>query len=505
MVLKLKVKNLPIYGAENHAFLHWKDGRKLNLLGGERIKVSTRFKSKTYIVKIDKEGNLVKEGEIVLSQTSASTKTYFKDGCIVQVKPVESPKSKHIIKKKIEGKELSSAEIKQLVEDIYYDRLDKIELAGFITAVYIQGYSIRETTALTKEMYKYGDRITWPFHWKIMDKHSIGGVPGNRTTPLVVSIVASTGLKIPKTSSRSITSPAGTADTIEVVAPVEFSANEIKRIVKKTNGCLVWGGALDLAPVDDKLIRVEHPLSLDPEGQVIASILSKKKSVGSKYVLIDIPYGEGSKVETLQEAEMMAEKFKIVGAKVDMVVESVITKGDEPIGRGIGPVLEMIDIIAVLHNRGPSDLKTKALELAGQILQMGGKGDIETAKQILQQGKAYKKFKEIIEAQGGSLHKAFTDMLGTATYEVKADQKGYITHISNKLIAEIAKRAGAPSFKGAGVYLYKKKGEAVKKGEVLFKIYAQNEKKLDYALEVLKKENPYRITQKQAYIVEKVF
>ncbi len=505
MVLTLKVRNINLYGQENHAFISLKDARKLNLRGGERVKVITHFKSKTYIVEVDRKGEIVKEGEVVLTQNHHDKKTYFPDGSYVRVKPILLSKSKEIIKKKIEGLELSPKEIRQLVSDIYYDRLSKIELSAFITAVYIYGYSIKEITALTKEMYKYGDVISWPFHWKIMDKHSIGGIPGNRTTPIVVSIVAASGLKIPKTSSRSITSPAGTADTMEVVAPVEFSAHEIKKIVKKTNGCLVWGGALDLAPVDDKLIQVEHPLSLDPEGQVIASILSKKKSVGSKYVLIDIPYGEGSKVESFQEAKMMAEKFKVVGSKLDMYVEAVITKGDEPIGRGIGPVLEMIDIIAVLHGRGPQDLKSKSLELASQLLMMGGKGSEKEAKYILEKGLAFKKFKEIVETQGGSLNKSFVDMLGKHTYEVKAKKNGIILAINNKAIAEIAKRAGAPSFKGAGVYLHKKKGERVKKGDVLFRIYAETEKKLDYALEIVNTLNPYRISDKNQYIMEKVF
>lgn len=505
MVVKLRVKNLKLYGQENHAFINLKDARKLNVKGGERVKVRTRFKNKTYIVEVDRKGEVVDEGEIGLTQNNHDKKIFFSNGTYVYVRTVLQSKSKDIIKKKIEGLELSQKEIKQLVKDIYYDRLSKIELSAFITAVYIHGYSIKEIIALTKEMYKYGDVISWPFHWKIMDKHSIGGIPGNRTTPIVVSIVAASGLKIPKTSSRSITSPAGTADTIEVVAPVEFDAHEIKRLVKKTNGCLVWGGALDLAPVDDKLIQIEHPLSLDPEGQVIASILSKKKSVGSKYVLIDIPYGEGSKVESFQEAKMMAEKFKIVGARLNMHVKSVITKGDEPIGRGIGPVLEMIDIISVLHGRGPEDLKAKSLELASQLLMMGGKGGEEEARYILEKGLAFKKFREIIEYQGGSLNKSFVDMLGKHVYEVKVEKNGLVVSINNKAIAEIAKRAGAPSFKGSGVYLYKKKGDIVKKGDVLFRIYAESEKKLDYALEVVEIMPPYRISDKNQYIMEKVF
>ncbi len=500
MVLEVKVKNISLSTYERIAIIPRNVAERINVRAGDRIKVRTSSKGEIYIVEVDENNEFVDSFTIAIPEKYS----IFKNGEKVRVRTAPHPKSKEVIKKKMQGFELNNEEIRMFVEDVYRNRLSRIEIASYLTSVQINGMSIKETIYLTKEMYKYGETLSWPWHWKIVDKHSIGGIAGNRTTPIIVSIVASTGLKIPKTSSRSITSPAGTADTVEVLADVEFSAEEIKRIVKKTNGCMVWGGALDLAPVDDKLIRVEKPLDLDPEGQVIASILSKKKSVGSKYVLIDIPYGDEAKITNFNKAKMLAKKFKIVGAHIGMVVESIITKGHEPIGNGVGPVLEMIDILNVLYGKGPKDLREKSLEMAGIILELTGKGSYDTAKEILDRGKAFKKFKEIIHEQNGSLARDLYDMLGTYTYEVTAEQDGIVERISNKAIAEIAKRAGAPSFKGAGVYLYKKLGDKVKKGDVIFKIYAESERKLDYALEVMNEQKPYLIAKKKTYILAEI-
>ncbi len=497
MVLEARVKNINLNTFYECAIISKSLARKLNVREGDRIKVRKRFSEKVYIVDIDNDNEIVKDDQIGIPKKYSS----FKDNDVVMLRVTNPPKSKEIIKKKIEGYELSKRDIRLLISDVYHRRLSNIEIASYLTAVKINGMTIKEIYYVTQEMYKYGDIISWPWHWKIVDKHSIGGIPGNRTTPIVVSIVAAAGLKIPKTSSRSITSPAGTADTIEVLADVCFSIDEIKRIVSKTNGCMVWGGALDLAPVDDIFIQIEKPLNLDPEGQVIASILSKKKSVGSKYVLIDIPYGDEAKIEEFNKAKILADKFKIVGAYLGMRVESIITKGSSPIGSGVGPVLEMIDVLNVLYGKGSRDLREKSLEMAGILLNIAGKGDYNTAKYILESGKAFKKFKEIIEAQNGSVNKSLIDMLGRHTYEVKASQDGIVEKISNSSIAEIAKRAGAPSFKGAGVWLFKRVGDKVKKGETLFKIYAESERKLDYALDVVKENPPFLLSKKDSFIV----
>jgi putative thymidine phosphorylase len=276
-------------------------------------------------------------------------------------------------------------------------------VAYFVSGVYQNGMSLQETIFLTDAVYSNGKSISWGSKL-IVDKHSIGGIAGNRTTPIVVSICSAAGLTMPKTSSRAITSASGTADVMEILTNVSFPSSELKRIVSKTGACLAWGGSLGLAPADDKLIRVERLLNLDPEPQLIASILAKKLSVGSKLVLIDIPYGVGAKV-TKKEALSLKSKFEKVGKAFKLKVFCVLTNGEQPIGNGIGPVMEMIDVLRVLNqDNPPKDLEEKSLFLAGTILEISGKvkkgmGE-KLASEILHSGKALKKFNEIIDAQG---------------------------------------------------------------------------------------------------------
>ena len=195
---------------------------------------------------------------------------------------------------------------------------------------------------------------------------------------------------------------------MESVARVEFSLDEIKKIVKKTNACMVWGGALGLAAADDKIIQVEKLLNLDPEPQLLASILAKKLAVDSKYVLIDIPYGKSAKVSFYQ-AINLKRKFEKLGKYFKIELKCVLTDGSQPIGNGVGPILEVRDALSILKQEQgrPLDLEKKSLMLAGKLLEMVGKAEKNKgeylAERILKSGQAFEKFKEIVKVQKGSL------------------------------------------------------------------------------------------------------
>ncbi len=311
----------------------------------------------------------------------------------------------------------------------------------------------------------------------------IGGIPANRTTPIVVSIIAAAGLTIPKTSTRSITSPAGTADCVEVLAPVIHSKEKIMEIVNKTNGCMVWGGAVDLASADDKLIRLEKVLNLDPEGFLLASILAKKASVSSSHVLIDIPIGPEAKIKDKKRAKDLGKKFIKLGKILGMKIKIIITDGSQPIGNGVGPSLEARDVLLVLQNKGPQDLKKKGLYMAAKILKMTGIWNSKRkAREILESGKAYEKLKEIISAQGGNPNIQPEEIkLGKYTLDYPAEKEGKVTYLSNNLISRLAKTLGAPTDKGAGLYLHKKIGDKVTKNEPLFTLYAENKERFEFA------------------------
>ncbi len=400
---------------------------------------------------------------------------------ISHLQPIESLKH---VRAKIYKKELDEKAYKEIIRDVVDGHYSHIELAAFVSACAGDNLTVKEISALTKAMIEVGNKIHWDKEM-ILDKHCVGGLPGNRTTPIVVSIVAAAGLTIPKTSSRAITSPAGTADTMETMTNVNLNIEEIKNVIAKEGGCFAWGGAVKLSPADDILIAVEKSLDIDSEGQMVASVLSKKAAAGSTNVIIDIPVGPTAKVRSKEEALRLQFYFKAVGEDIGIKTEIIISDGTQPVGRGIGPSLEAIDILEVLRNElnAPLDLKERAISLAAELLKMSGKFDLGTeiavARQILESGKAYNKFIAICKAQGGFKE----PVLAKYKHEVYANTNGVIHSIDNRKLARIAKLAGAPKSPSAGVLFYAPLGKAIKKGELLFIIYAESSGELDYAKE----------------------
>ena len=390
------------------------------------------------------------------------------------------------IRSKIYGHALKEQEIVAIVEDAVAGRLSDIHLSAFMAACTSEHLNEDEIFYLTQAMVATGERLSWNKKL-VVDKHCIGGLPGNRTTPIVVAIVAAFGLTIPKTSSRAITSPAGTADTMEVLAPVELSLEQIRKVVEKENGCVAWGGAVSLSPADDVFIRVERALNLDSEGQLVASILSKKIAAGSTHVVIDVPVGPTAKMHDAATAMHLSKVLKSVGRKLGLTVNVIITEGFEPVGRGIGPALEARDVVQVLQNHkdAPSDLRDHALLLAGNILEFSPdvpkKQGEAIAKEILADGRAWKKFQAICEAQGGMREIPQS----CCRHDHLAPQAGRVIQIDTRRISLLAKLAGAPQSKAAGIDLHAKLHTTVEKGQPLFTIHTQSPGELNYALSYL--------------------
>jgi len=352
-----------------------------------------------------------------------------------------------------------------------------------------------EVLYLTQAMLDSGETLDWD-EPTVADKHCIGGIPGNRTSMLVVPIVAAHGMLIPKTSSRAITSPAGTADTMEVLANVELGIGKLHDLVRKQRGCVVWGGTARLSPADDILISVERPLGIDSHGQMVASIISKKLAAGSTRLLIDIPVGPTAKIRHMREAQRLRKLFEYIGDQLGIHLEVIITDGRQPVGNGIGPVLEARDVMQVLQNDpdAPNDLRQKALRLAGRVLEFdpdvrGGNG-FTLARDILDSGRALEKMKSIIAAQG---EQKTQFVLGRLQHDVLAPQAGVVTAIDNYRMARIARFAGAPMDKGAGVDLFKKLGDPVEKDEPLYRLYAEFPSDFKFARALCEESNGYTI------------
>ncbi len=394
-------------------------------------------------------------------------------GNLVTVSPAAPPESLEAVRSKIRGQTLSAAEINAIVTDLIHYRYSDMEIAAFLIGS-ASFMTSDELIALTGSMAKAGAQLKW--HSPIVvDKHCIGGIPGNRTSMIVVPIVAAHGLPIPKTSSRAITSPAGTADTMEVLARVNVGAEEMKNIVAACNGCLIWGGHVNLSPADDILISVERPLSLDTREQMVASIMSKKIAAGATHLLIDLPVGPTAKVINGADAMRLRKLFEFVGDRFGLSVEVITTDGRQPIGTGIGPVLEAQDVMAVLARdpAAPADLREKSLRLAAHLLEYdpnlrGGAG-YARARELLDNGAALAQMQKIIDAQGPS--GCSTD-LGNLTFDVRAGNDGVVDGIDCLRLNRLARTAGAPLDKGAGIRLFRKIGDHVEKGQPLYRVYA---------------------------------
>lgn len=448
--------------------------KRLQVINGNRAIIAT--------LDVCHDGAMVGADELGLAEPAFS-RLGLPEGTVVNIVPATSPHSLSYVRDKISGDSLDAHEIEEVIRDIVGYRYSDMEIAAFLVGC--AGFmSTQELLDMTKAMANVGTKLTWPASM-VVDKHCIGGIPGNRTSMIVVPIVAAHGLTMPKTSSRAITSPAGTSDTMEILANVDLSMDQIRAVVEATNGCLAWGGHVNLSPADDILISVERPLNLDTREQMVASILSKKIAAGATHLVIDIPVGPSAKVRDRHEAMRLRKLFEYIGDQVGLEIDVVITDGSQPIGRGIGPVLEARDVMAVLKQLpdAPADLREKSIMLAGRVLDFdpdlrGGAGEAR-ARELLESGAALKTMEAIIAAQGQCPD---PPQPGPKQKTITANGDGYVVSIDCLRIAQLARFAGAPLDRGAGLDILCEVGDRVKKGDPLFRIYSAGSAHFDLAV-----------------------
>ena len=481
----LKYKHLGIYTQNEHVVYMRED---CHVCVSEGFEALTRIRVSNFSTSIVASLNVITSdvllaGEIGLSEAAAK-KLKVSGNETLMVSHLEPIDSLSHVRAKIYNQKLDYTAFDEIITDIVEGDYSNIHLSAFITACAGNRLDVNEISELTKAMIASGKQLDWNKEI-VVDKHCIGGLPGNRTTPIVVSIVAAHGLTMPKTSSRAITSPAGTADTMEVLTNVTLSLEEIKAVVEKEGGCFVWGGTAQLSPADDMLIKIEKALDIDSEGQLIASVLSKKAAAGSTHVVIDIPVGETAQVRTNDAAMKLKEHLEVVGKAVGLNTRVVITDGTQPVGRGIGPALEAMDLLSVLKNEvdAPKDLRERAVLLAGELLELSGEIELgkgkQTARGLLESGKAYNKFLAICKAQRNFKQ----PLLKPYKFEIKAKKTGVLRRIDNRKIAKLAKLSGAPQSKSAGILLNVHLNDEIEKGQLLYTLFAESQGELNYALE----------------------
>lgn len=449
---------------------------------GTQVRVAVRSGAREIMATLYQvEGEALGVDEAGLSE-SAWNQLAINDGDPVSIRHPQPVDSFSALRRRIFGLRLDDTSLRMVISDIAGGRYADVHIASFLAACTTLPLDLDETRSLTRAMVDTGVRLDWGAPM-VLDKHCVGGLPGNRTTPLVVAIVAAHGLVIPKTSSRAITSPAGTADTMETLAPVDLPIERIRQVVEKEGGCIVWGGAMQLSPADDIMIRVQRALDLENDGQMVASVLSKKVAAGASHIVLDIPVGPSAKVRSAATADHLEQLMKAVAS--DFGMEMVVHRSDgrQPVGRGIGPALEAHDLLAILEGApdAPLDLTERACALAGILLEMGGKAaageGAALARETLADGRALRKFEAICEAQGGRRVPPVAPLRQTLC----APEAGEIATIDNRRLARLAKLAGAPETACAGVEMHVRLGEKVDKGQPLCTIHSASKGELEYA------------------------
>jgi len=499
MILKAKILGMEA-GGKPIAVLNKEDADDLGIKSGGRIKIQFGKKDVTAIVNITTK--VVPKNFLGIYE-EIKIDLGLKDNENIEVEIAKYPISLQHIKNKLKGRNLSSEEIFEIVKDTVEGNLSEIEIASFVTALNSFGLSIEEITSLTLAMVETGKKLDLKNKF-IVDKHSIGGQPGDKTSLLLVPIIASAGITIPKTSSRAITGAAGTADRAEVLMDVELDIEEMKRVILHTNGCITWGGSLHLAPADEIFIQIEYPLSIDP--LLLPSIMSKKKAVGANFVVIDIPTGRGTKVKTIGDADLLAKDFIQLGNRLGIKTQCAVTHGEEPLGYAIGPALEAREALEIISRKKTiPDVLDKATSLAGILLSMTNKGNKEMAMEIIKSGKAEEKLREIILFQGGKTQIKPEDIeIGNYGLDITAEKDGFVLWMDNNSLISVARSAGAPKSKGAGILLYKKVGDPVKKGEKVLTIYSEKTNKLERAGRLVAEEYCFGVGKRKEILIHEV-
>ncbi len=478
-------------------------------------------------VTVDVSNTIVETDEVGLYE-EVWRKQGLPAGEMVSIVEQPRPESIEYIKKKLLGKKLTEHELEVIMHDVAKRKIREVEVAYFMATFFNPGFDEDETLWTAKAMAKTGEMLDFrnikDGNDIVADKQSIGGVAAKGVTPILVPILASAGLIVPNTSTRAITTPAGTSDILEVVMPVSQKVDDLYSIIKQTGACMVWGGSMELAPADDVLIHVERGLHIQSYQKLLVSIVAKKIAMGVTHIVIDIPYGQGTKVENPDDVELLADSFVKLFEQVGIHCETYPRHVTAPDGRGIGPNLEMRDILRIFeqHPDRPNSLETLICDMAGQVLEMTGKAErgvkhhvknlgmrvtgasaadgngASMAREILHSGEAAKKFWEIARAQGGSGPIKSEDIkLGEYTHEVVAEpgMSGKIDVISNREIVKVARALGTPFIKEAGIYLEKVRGDQVREGDVLMTLYATSPDRLELGKKALDRGRMWQLVQ----------
>lgn len=466
---------------------------------------------KELVVNADLTNDLVDFWEVWITK-DIYEKYNLKEWDIISISAVKTnPISLKAIKKKLLGNKLNEEEIKALMRDMTDGKISDILSAYYAACSFTYSSDQEELYLTAKYSAEMWDMIRFDHDTAV--KYCIGWVPWNETTMIIVPILWSLWISSPKTFSKAITSPAATWECVEVLMDIEFSVEEMKKLVRKTGSCLAWWKNLKFAPANDKIIKVSYPLQTEAYSKIAVSIMAKIYAWWTKYCLIDLPVGEYWKIKDLKTAKRVRWHFEYIWKKLWMKINVDITNADAPIGKWIGGVLQVREVLRILQNKEniSLDLKNKSIELAANLIELVWLAKWKKAKILakkqLESGKAWEYMQKLINSQN-SLHKRKPDKKNVSylwvidsedlplwefNQKFFAEKTGIIKEIDVNNLKEISKKLWAPLDKKAWFYLYKQVGDKIEKWEPLFELYSSDKDRFLQWVEKLKNQKLYII------------
>lgn len=390
-----------------------------------------------------------------------------------------------MINKKRNGEELTNKEINYFVKNYTNGKIPDYQASALLMAIYFQGMNDTECTSLTKAMVDSGKTIDLSSisDYKLIDKHSTGGV-GDKVSLIALPLVASLEIPIVKMSGRGLGHTGGTIDKLEAIRGfnVNLSLNQIKNHIKNNNNIIIIEQSKNIVPADKKIYSLRDVTGTVNSLPLIASsIMSKKIATGSDGVVIDVKVGSGAFLKTVNEARQLSSLMINIGKKLNIPVIAVLTSMDEPLGREIGNLNEVKEVVRLLKNEEfDNNLMKVSLVIATQMVKISEKFNnksdqyiADKLKENIANGKAYKKFKDWVESQGGNLESIY-DKKYTNKYIIKSSRDGYIDKIYTQKLGELAVKLGAGRMSlddeidyHAGITINVKLGDYVEKDQVL--------------------------------------
>ncbi len=406
-----------------------------------------------------------------------------------------------IIKKKRDGGELSTEEIRYFINGVTDGSVPDYQAAALCMAIYFKGMSVRETCDLTYAVRDSGDTLDFSaVNGLRVDKHSTGGV-GDKTSLVVGAVVASFGVKVAKISGRGLGHTGGTIDKLEAIEGFNTAIPHAD-FIRQVNeiGFAIVGQSGELTPADKKLYALRDvTATVDSMPLIAASIMGKKLAVGDDCIVLDVKTGSGSFMKTVEDSVALARLMVDIGKNAGKKIVALITDMDRPLGYSIGNSLEVIEAVETLKGRGPKDLTEVCTELAAYMLSLAGKGSVETCKRLVAQsianGSAFEKLKQMVKAQGGDV-KLIDDTANFKkakySHKVICANRGYICKSDTEAygLASLALGAGRNALGdkidySAGIILNKKTGDFVEEGEEIATLYSNDKSSFERAEKIL--------------------